>query len=120
MTEFAYPLPVIVICELLGVPPADRYMFMDWAHDFASRFEVEPLRTREMEERGDVATANLIEYFEELIEAKRSQPAGEVLTACGWSFPARWTGARLPTSPGQSRLGPIGVANRSKSFYPMR
>ncbi|ASO19680.1 cytochrome P450 [Actinoalloteichus hoggarensis] len=29
--DFSYPLPVIVIAELLGVPPADRVLFQQWA-----------------------------------------------------------------------------------------
>ena len=81
MSDFAYPLPVIVICELLGVPPADRHRFMDWAHDFAQRFEVQPLRTEDMEQRGDAATTKLTEYFEELIAMKRSKPAGDLISS---------------------------------------
>ena len=41
--------------------------------------------------------------------------------ACGGGRPepASWTtGARLPTSPGQSALRPIGMTDASKSFYP--
>ena len=33
--EFAYPLPVIVICEMLGVPVADHERFKGWGLDIA-------------------------------------------------------------------------------------
>ena len=81
MSDFAYPLPVIVICELLGVPPEDRHRFHPLARDLATRFELQPLRTPEMEERGNQATSALIEYFDALIESKRRHPAKDLLTA---------------------------------------
>jgi cytochrome P450 len=81
MSEFAYPLPVIVICELLGVPVSDREHFHEWARDFATRFEVQPLRTPEMEERGDAATAKLTEYFDGLIEEKRKNPGDDLISS---------------------------------------
>ena len=33
--QFAYPLPVIVICEMLGVPVADHERFKGWGLDIA-------------------------------------------------------------------------------------
>lgn len=81
ISEFAYPLPVIVICELLGVPVEDRNRFQHWAHDFAARFEVQLLRTPEMEERGDAATAKLLEYFDMLLEDKRRHPQEDVMSS---------------------------------------
>jgi cytochrome P450 len=33
--EFAYPLPVVVICEMLGVPVADQERFKGWGLDIA-------------------------------------------------------------------------------------
>jgi cytochrome P450 len=80
MSEVAYPLPIIVICELLGVPPSDRHLFHDKAKDFASRFEIQPLRTPESEARGDAATEYFIEYFDRLIEEKRREPGHDLLS----------------------------------------
>lgn len=81
MAELAYPLPVIVICELLGVPPEDRHIFHDYARDFASRFEIQPLRTPESEIRGDKATEYFMGYFNNLIEKKRREPGNDVLSS---------------------------------------
>ncbi len=81
MAEFAYPLPVIVICELLGVPPEDRSGFHEHARDFATRFEISMLRTPEMEERGDAATMWLSDYFEGLIQEKRSRPKNDLISS---------------------------------------
>ncbi|MCP2339289.1 cytochrome P450 [Actinomadura rupiterrae] len=38
VADLAYPLPVIVIAELLGVPPSDREMFRGWADDVIESF----------------------------------------------------------------------------------
>ena len=81
VSEVAYPLPIIVICELLGVPPEDRHLFADRAVDFARRFEIQPLRSPEDEKRGDEATRYFIDYFERLIEEKRRNPGNDVLSS---------------------------------------
>jgi unspecific monooxygenase len=81
MAKVAYPFPVVVICELLGVPVEDHPIFEDWARDLAARLEIQPLRTAESEERGEVATNNLIDYFEVLIERKRAAPKEDLLSA---------------------------------------
>src|SRR5262245_17497501 len=39
VSQFAYPLPVTVIAELLGVPVADRELFHRWADHLLSRSE---------------------------------------------------------------------------------
>jgi cytochrome P450 len=81
ISEVAYPLPIIVICELLGVPPEDRHVFGDKAVDFARRFEIQPLRSPEDEQRGDVATTYFVDYFDRLIEEKRSNPGDDLLSS---------------------------------------
>lgn len=81
IAEFAYPLPVTVICELLGVPDEAREKFREWAVDFALRFEIQPLRTAEMEERGDAAAAHLIDLFDDLIESKRRRPEDDLISS---------------------------------------
>jgi cytochrome P450 len=80
ISEFAYPLPVIVICELLGVPIEDQPIFGDWAKHLATRLEIQPLRTPESEAAGEAAANELIRYFEGLIERKRAHPEADLLT----------------------------------------
>ncbi|WP_425575942.1 cytochrome P450 family protein [Streptomyces axinellae] len=65
----AMPLPVTVICELLGVPLADRADIRRWSADLFAAGEPE---------RTDAASHAMAAYLTDLIAAKRSRP-GEAL-----------------------------------------
>ena len=70
---FAFPLPVTVICELLGVPVADRDQFRAWSATIVSEMV-----------SSEVAQAHLtamIGYFRDLLAARRREPADDLLSA---------------------------------------
>ncbi|MEU4481325.1 cytochrome P450 [Micromonospora sp. NPDC023966] len=79
MAEFAYPLPVAVICALLGVPAADRPLFRRWAADLTG--VLEPEITPEELAVADRGAAELRDYFTELVAARRRAPADDLTTA---------------------------------------
>jgi len=70
---FAFPLPVTVICELLGVPTQDRDQFRRWSNAIVSN-QREPGSFR-------AASAAMYHYFTELVAAKRAQPADDMVSA---------------------------------------
>ncbi|MFG2007224.1 cytochrome P450 [Spirillospora sp. NPDC048911] len=72
--RLALPLPVTVICELLGVPPADRFRFQGWSDAFLSVSAYAA---------ADVAAAqeSLDAYLGELIARRRAAPADDLLSA---------------------------------------
>ena len=43
VTDLAYPLPVVIICELLGVPPEDHATFSAWSSELAASIDPDPL-----------------------------------------------------------------------------
>lgn len=81
LSDFAYPLPVVVICQMLGVPVADRERFRMWTADLARILDAIILPTPpEVIERGMAARHALVEYFRTLIVERRGQPRGDLLS----------------------------------------
>ena len=78
----AYPLPVIVIAELLGVPASDRGLFRTWA-DVLLGQKVDPDQTlTEVSERALTAIAPTMHemnaYFLEHIRSRRAGPGNDL------------------------------------------
>ena len=79
MASIAYPLPVIVIAEMLGVPAEDLTRFERWSNDISLNIEPtlddgEILRVRK-------AAEELTEYFEGIILLRRSDPKDDIISA---------------------------------------
>ncbi|MCX4820521.1 cytochrome P450 [Streptomyces sp. NBC_01142] len=71
---FAFPYPVAVICELLGVPFADREMFREWSDAVLSLTAHTP---EQMLER----KLALVGHLQQLVAEKRKQPGDDLLSA---------------------------------------
>jgi cytochrome P450 len=85
MTSFSLPLPVRVICELLGVPAADMEKFRGWSAILVTDWK---------QDSDEILTAlaGLYEYFADLITIRRTQPRDDLLSAL---IAARDSGDRL-------------------------
>jgi cytochrome P450 len=68
----SFPLPISVICELLGVPDLDRASFRAWSND--------ALGATDPEVRRDAATS-MARYLADLVRDKRQQPGDDLLSA---------------------------------------
>jgi cytochrome P450 len=79
LADLAYPLPTVVICELLGVPPEDRDKFKAWSAD-ASRL-LDGHLDKAAIDKGMVAGMYLFQYFTDLVEARRADPRDDLLSA---------------------------------------
>lgn len=78
--DFAFLLPVIVICEMLGVPTEDLPRFYDWAHQSTRRGEIGKVTDQVIRE-GEEATLGYASYFRELIEDHRRRPRKDLMSA---------------------------------------
>src|SRR5712691_10702845 len=79
ITDLAYPLPVVVIAELLGVPPEDRETFRDWSTDLAA--SLDPLISSELMERSTRARDALHAYLRSIIAERRRSPRSDLISA---------------------------------------
>ncbi|MGP8304404.1 cytochrome P450 family protein [Streptomyces inhibens] len=68
----AFPLPMTVICELIGVPSMDREAFRAWSNELVAPTGQEAVRE---------ATVAMSDYLVGLIEAKRKAPGDGLLSA---------------------------------------
>ncbi len=79
METIAYPLPVTVIAELLGVPPQDREQFKVWSDQRARMLE--PTITPSERQDGFHAGQALDAYFLGIINARRQTPQDDLISA---------------------------------------
>ena len=79
VADLARPLPSTIICEMLGVPLADRPKFTDWTahvtHLLVPQTMSEATRTR-----AGAAAAGLAQYMNALIEERRKAPGQDMLS----------------------------------------
>jgi cytochrome P450 len=77
--SFALPLPIAVICRLLGVPPQDQVKFRAWSNDVAA--SVEPQTNRAAARRSRDSELALVAYLRELVARHRAEPDDSILSA---------------------------------------
>jgi cytochrome P450 len=77
MHDFAYLLPVTVICELIGIPEADREAFRPVARDLAGVFELHDAATLPTI---NAAAVELLAYFTALARQRRANPSDDLLS----------------------------------------
>jgi cytochrome P450 len=75
ITTFAYPLPIAVICRLLGVPDADHHLFREWTAPLVVGGNMAGV------EAYSAAATALVTYVRELLAEKRMRPADDLLSA---------------------------------------
>jgi cytochrome P450 len=73
VTRYAFPVPLRVLCRLLGVPFADRERFRGWADALLST-------TAYTTQEKAAAIEGLTAYLQELVERRRTEPASDLLS----------------------------------------
>lgn len=75
INDFAYPLPVIVIAELLGIAPEDRAKFRRWSDDLITEDQGAGLEIGYLREQPE-----MFAYFQAVIDERRKYPQDDLIS----------------------------------------
>jgi cytochrome P450 len=79
ITDFAYPLPITVIAEMLGVPSEDRDFFRDQSQKIA--VALGPIEDVDVAMQAMDGRNHLVAYFNELVPKRKEDPDEDLITA---------------------------------------
>lgn len=76
--DFALPLPVAIICQMLGIPLEDQHLFTNWSAALLAGLELsaDPADAA----RAETATANLYDYLTGIAEERRRNPGEDLIS----------------------------------------
>ncbi|MDG5760035.1 cytochrome P450 [Natronococcus sp. A-GB1] len=77
--DFAYPLPVVVIAQLLGVPAEDREQFKRWSDTLVESSSTDD-ETEAFTQRQREAQMEMASYFFEMIADRRESPRDDLMS----------------------------------------
>ncbi|HKS49975.1 MAG TPA: cytochrome P450 [Amycolatopsis sp.] len=79
MRDFAIPLPMMVICDLLGIPESEHEQVLDWTQVIrTSGSSRDPAKDRAAVQE---AQSRLHDYLVGFVQAKRANPADDMVSA---------------------------------------
>ena len=74
--DYAFPLPITVIAEMLGVPHADHARFQEWSDAI-----ITPALDDEAIERASAQMGDFVAYLTEFFAARRAEPRDDLVSA---------------------------------------
>lgn len=92
LTAYCTPIPVRIICRLLGVPEEMAPQLLSWSNDMVAMYQAR--RTREIEERAASAATAFADFMRGYISKRRGAPADDLITHL---IAAEEDGAKLST-----------------------
>ena len=82
IADLAYPLPVTVICDMLGVPVGDHEQMRDWSSDIIRSLDAIGIPSDDsVVERGRVGRRGIADYFRALLPDRRRHPRADLLSS---------------------------------------
>lgn len=79
VSEFANPLPIAMICEILGVPQEDRQLFTQWGNVLA-QLGLDGPRSISEKQQLEQANSDITSYISDLVTQRRINPGEDLLS----------------------------------------
>lgn len=79
ISEYATPIPVTMIADLMGIPAKDHSLLLDWSHAIVKVFDERV--TDEEGEAAEQAIKEFIAYLEDLLAQRRARPGDDLISA---------------------------------------
>lgn len=79
IADFAFPLPITIICDVLGIPASEHDRLRDWTNNIA--FALEPVLDVSTLPASAKAATELFEYLKVLIADRKKHPTNDLLSA---------------------------------------
>jgi len=77
--DFAFRLPVTIICDMLGIPEEQRELFYTGSRDGGRLLDPVPLSPEEIK-KGNAGNLMAAMYFQQLFDLRRKQPGDDLIT----------------------------------------
>lgn len=78
IADFATPIPIAVVATLMGIPPADHRLLLDWSHAIVRVFDINV--TPAEEQAAETAVTEFAEYIRVIIGERRRQPGEDLIS----------------------------------------
>ena len=78
IADYAEPLPVKIIADLLGFPESDEYLLRPWSQSIVKMYEVNPSAQHQSEAK--IAAREFADYVRDLAESRKKVPAADLIT----------------------------------------
>ena len=78
MKDFAFPLPVLVICQILGFPLSDYKLFLKWAPELYRILD--PIKSPAQQQSDEALMLEIEEYIVGIMDKKLQQPGDDMIS----------------------------------------
>lgn len=78
VNELATPVPITVIAEMMGIPPSDHRLLLDWSHAIVRVFDLDA--TPSEETAAERATQEFVAYLTEIVAQRRATAGNDLIS----------------------------------------
>lgn len=76
--DYATPIPITVVTDLMGLPAADHEQLLDWSHAIVRVFDL--AATDDEKQRAEAATSEFVDYLRDAVALRRSDPGDDLIS----------------------------------------